>query len=355
MFAIFFLIVWGILFLLHTFVYAVLARVYAQALPHWPLWIGLISTLFICASVSVRYYTHPITASFYYVTASILGTVFIVASFLLVYEIGRTLIGTDSKYVLSLMLVVAGVSSIYALVQGGRVVVKEITVPIAGLSRPVRVAHLSDIHVGTVHQIDYLETIVEKTNAEKPDLVLITGDLFDGSAPIHEEILTPLNNLGAPTYFSTGNHEVYEGLAQVSETVKNLRMKLLSNAVATEGEIQIIGIDDKQALPKGVTLETILKQQVFNANEPTILLYHTPVEWEMARAAGIDLMLSGHTHRGQVFPFTLLVRLSFKYIYGLYEESGAYLHVSSGTGTWGPPMRLGSQNQITILELVPKE
>lgn len=355
MFAVFFSLVWLILFLLHVFVYGVLARVYGHTFTYWPLWIGLLSSLFIMASVSVRYFANSFVSGFYYLTASILGTVFIVASFLLVYEIGRILIGADSKYFASIILIVAGVSAIYALVQGGRVSVQEYTLPITGLTKPVRIAHLTDIHIGTVHQNEYLEMVVGKTNKQKPDLVLITGDLFDGSAPIHEEMLVALNNLEAPTYFSTGNHEVYEGLSEVAETIKNLKMKFLANEVAMEGEIQIIGVNDKQALPKGVTLDTILQEQKFSADKPTVLLYHTPVEWEAARANGIDLMLSGHTHNGQVIPFNLLVRLFFKYVNGLYETDNSFLHVSSGAGTWGPPMRLGSQNKIVLLNLVPKE
>jgi predicted MPP superfamily phosphohydrolase len=184
-------------------------------------------------------------------------------------------------------------------------------------------------------------------------MVLITGDLFDGSAPVDESILTPLNNLQAKSFFSLGNHEVYEGFDKVREAVKNLDIQLLENeSVVLEG-VQIIGVNDRQGLPKGKTFGSILKDISVRSDIPSVLMYHTPTDWEIAREQGVEVMLSGHTHNGQLFPFTLLVRLAFKYTNGVYEVDGNYLHVSPGTGTWGPPMRLGSRNQITLLHLVP--
>ena len=135
--------------------------------------------------------------------------------------------------------------------------------------------------------------------------------------------------------------------------IGHLKMKLLDGKMAMFDNVQIVGINDRQSLPKDKTLGSALDDLPIDKEKPTILMYHTPVEWEDARKHGIDLMLSGHTHNGQIFPFTLLVRLSFKYINGLYRKGSKYLHVSPGTGTWGPPMRLGSRNQITLLTLTP--
>jgi predicted MPP superfamily phosphohydrolase len=183
--------------------------------------------------------------------------------------------------------------------------------------------------------------------------VLVTGDLFDGSAPIEEEILLPLNELNAPSYFSNGNHEEYEGLVKVRDTIANLDMQLLDNQVVTTGGLQIIGVNDRQSIPKSQTLGSILDGLELEKDVPTLLMYHSPTEWDDAKQRGIALMLSGHTHNGQVYPFNLLVRMAFKYVNGLYQDGEHYLHVSPGTGTWGPPMRLGSRNQITLLSLNP--
>ena len=189
------------------------------------------------------------------------------------------------------------------------------------------------------------------TNELKPDVVLVTGDLFDGSIPVEEEMLAPLDKLEAPSYFSTGNHEEYEGLDYVRTTIRHLEMKLLDSELVEFKGVQIVGVNDRQSIPKDLSLDSILSGLAIDQSKPAILMYHTPVEWEAARKNGIDLMLSGHTHAGQVFPFNFLVRIFFKYVRDLYQEDGKYLHVTPGTGTWGPPMRLGSRNQVTLIKL----
>jgi predicted MPP superfamily phosphohydrolase len=166
-------------------------------------------------------------------------------------------------------------------------------------------------------------------------------------------MLTPLDDLQAPAYFSYGNHEEYEGLPLVKETIKGLRLELLDNRFVDWNGIEIIGVNDVQSLRDGETLDSVLRSLPLSTARPKILMYHTPVDWEVARQHGVTLMLSGHTHNGQVFPFTLLVRAAFKYVKGLFSQDGKYLHVTPGTGTWGPPMRLGSRNQVTIIELQP--
>lgn len=263
--------------------------------------------------------------------------------------------GNDSQILLSVLLISALLLSAYALVQGKSIITKSYSVTIQALEEPLRVVHLSDIHVGTVHQKKYLETIVEKTNALHPDIVLITGDLFDGSAPIEEEMLTPLNNLTAKSFFSNGNHELYEGLDMVRTTLEGLDVQLLENAGVEYMGVEILGINDRQSLPKGENLGSFLETLPRATNTPTLLMYHTPVDWDIAKKYDVDVMFSGHTHNGQVFPFTLLVRIFFPYIQGMYEDAGKFLHVSPGTGTWGPPMRLGSRNQITLIEFLPSE
>ncbi len=346
---------WGIMYAMHLVVYIPISRVFNVHLPHWPVALGLIAFSYFIASFAVRNIQHFLADWLYFAAATWLGVIFITFSLVALYEIIHLITGFDSRYLLGGLLILSLGLSIYALLMGRYLIVKEYTIPIANLTKPIRVAHLTDIHVGTVHQTKYLERVVSATNELKPDLVLITGDLFDGSAPIDEEILTPLNNLSAPSFFSNGNHEEYEGLELVRNTVQNLDLQLLENSFVTHSGLQIIGVNDRQSLPKDQTLDVILASLDLNPVLPSILMYHTPVEWEAARKHNIDLTLSGHTHNGQVYPFTLLVRMAFKYINGLYEEDGKYIHVSPGTGTWGPPMRLGSKNQITILNLEPKQ
>lgn len=294
------------------------------------------------------------TSSLYVLASTWLGVLFLLLTASLLYKAQQLVFGHNLNIYFALHAL-ALIMSAYALLNARRLETNTIEIPIRGLAKPIRVAHLSDIHIGTVHRATYLQRVVVATNAESPDLVLVTGDLFDGSAPIHEEMLRPLDELTAPAYFSTGNHEEYEGLPLVYETIANLKLQLLANDTAEFDGVQVIGVSDRESLPKEQSLNTILPTLNYDKEKPTILMYHTPVEWEQARAAGIDLMLSGHTHNGQVWPFTILVHFAFKYVVGLFKEKHQYLHISSGTGTWGPPMRLGSRNQIVILNLVPEK
>ena len=345
---------WTIMFFVHWTVYSAISHVYDVVLPWWQGVLGFLASTFILAMAGVRNFHNKFVDAFYYVAATQLGFITIFFGMVLVFHLVHPFIGEYAVEVLSVLLAAGCMLFLYALYEGSRLSVKQYMIPLEGLEKDVKLVHLTDVHVGTVHQKKFLDRVVCATNDLEPDVILMTGDLFDGSAPIHEEMLTPLNNLIAPTYFSTGNHEVYEGLDHVRETIKNLDMQLLESECREDHGLQIIGVNDRQGIPRSITLDSILNGISFDVNRPTILMYHTPVEWDAAKKHGIDLMLSGHTHNGQVFPFTLLVRLFFKYIKGLYQEGAHYLHVSPGTGTWGPPMRLGSKNQITLITLTKK-
>ncbi|MEY3783858.1 MAG: hypothetical protein RLZZ230_180 [Candidatus Parcubacteria bacterium] len=354
MFLVFILIAWGIMFLLHFVVYASTARVFNFSLPYWQLTLGLLAASYLLASITVRNIQNPIADVFYFIAATWLGTIFIIFSCVAVYEIIHFATGFESTSIFTGVLIFSALLSSYAIYNGRAITTREYTIPIVGLEKPLRIVHLSDIHVGTVHQIKYLEEVVTLTNKTNPDLVLITGDLFDGSAPINTETLLPLKTLQAPTFITNGNHEFYEGLNHVHETLKALDLNLLEDSAVEIDSIQILGLNDGKSIPRDKTLTEILNSlPPVASSTPRILMYHTPIEWDEARAQGVSLMLSGHTHNGQIFPFTLLVRAAFKYYNGLYEVDGKYLHVTPGTGTWGPPMRLGSNNQITVLNLVP--
>jgi len=353
-FSLFILIAWGIIFLLHFVVYASAMRVFNTSLPYWSLILGALSGSYLLASVLVRNFESTIADWFYFVAASWLGTIFILFSCVALYEIIHLSTGFESAKIFLYLLIIACGLAGYALYNGRTLTIREYIIPIKNLDHPLRIAHLSDIHVGTVHQQKYLSEIVTDTNSKKPDLVLITGDLFDGSAPIQPETIASLKDLQAPTYITHGNHEFYEGLDYVRNTLKSLDLNLLEDSAVEIAGVQVLGLNDGKSIPRDQSLGEILNSlPTSTTGTPRILMYHTPIEWEEARAHEVNLMLSGHTHNGQIFPFTLLVKLAFPYINGLYEEDGKYLHVSPGTGTWGPPMRLGSRNQITIINLVP--
>jgi uncharacterized protein len=234
----------------------------------------------------------------------------------------------------------------YAIVNASIIHIEEITVENFGQN--LDVVQLSDVHIGTLRNSGFLNRIIRKTNSLNPDMVFITGDLVDGSGKLSKETFSPLNKLKASTYMVMGNHEFYEGENKVISYMVDANVTILRNKTVSEKGINIVGLDystDKEYIDKQ------LKKIMVNNSKPTILLNHVPVGYESAEKYGVDLMLSGHTHNGQIFPFTLFAKLFFPKINGMYEIGDMKLYVSSGTGTWGPPMRLGSRNKIVLLHL----
>jgi predicted MPP superfamily phosphohydrolase len=239
---------------------------------------------------------------------------------------------------------VIGCLTLYAFINTRRIEIKsiDITAPV-----DMTIVQLSDIHRGSVTE-RHLRRLVQKTNALNPNLVLITGDLLDPAGQLSAESIQPLNDLKAPVYWITGNHERYAGLEKVLTILKETPIVPLRNEVADFDGIQLIGIDDSEDRKQ---VERILPSISVDPNAFTILMYHQPEGIEAAANTGVDLMLCGHTHNGQIWPFNWVVRSRFPYLKGLHTIDGMKLYVSTGSGTWGPPMRLGSRNQITLIHL----
>ncbi len=243
--------------------------------------------------------------------------------------------------------VVAGAAvilSLYSLVNGQLISVVEVDVP---AKVDMKIVHLSDIHLGSVGE-KFLGRVIEKTNALKPDAVLITGDLVDSRGKLRDDSLGLIGKIESPVFFSTGNHERYIGFYELSQFLKRHGVTVLRNKAVDFNGIQIIGVDDSDN--EGQVAKQLAELKL-DADKYTILMYHRSDGFADAELAGVDLMLSGHTHNGQIWPFNLFVKMTHEYINGLYKVGDSYLYVSPGTGTWGPAMRLGSKNQITVLEL----
>lgn len=226
--------------------------------------------------------------------------------------------------------------------------VKEITVQSEKLAHPVKLVQLSDVHVGS-RLPAYLTRVSARVSAIAPDVVVITGDLIDFEGVTSAD-LASLASINAPVYFCIGNHERYVDCDAICERLRGHGVKVLRNAHTMGNNIRFIGVDDAE---KTDQVATHLTQMGLPSGPFTVLLYHRPDGFEDAAAAGVDLMLCGHTHNGQIAPFNALVRTRFPRIAGRYEHEQATLYVSPGTGTWGPPFRLGSTNEITVINLAP--
>jgi uncharacterized protein len=215
-----------------------------------------------------------------------------------------------------------------------------------------KAVQLSDVHLGRILGASFLEKLVERANAENPSVVFITGDLFDGRDGKLDQLVAPLNRLRAPLgiYFVTGNHETYLGTERAEAALKTTPVKILNDElVAVEG-LQIVGIGYAERGASKDLGEVIRKLDGFDPRRASVLLYHSPIQIERVRAAGIGLQLAGHTHHGQIFPLQFVTRMIYgKYYNGLHTEGGYTIYTSSGAGVWGPMMRTGNHPEITVL------
>lgn len=243
-------------------------------------------------------------------------------------------------------LITAGLGA-YSIYNACRLHVVHVPLTAPNSLRGKRLVQISDVHIGS-RQPGFLRPIVKRINKLKPDYTLITGDLIDMHG-IDQASLAPLGEIEAPTLFCIGNHERYVDLADICQRLENLGVEVLRNRSVIKNDMQFIGIDDAER--KDQVARTISQFEPVS-DTFKVLLYHRPDSAEAAAAWGVDLMLTGHTHRGQIFPFNFLVKKVFPRLYRSYAIDQMQLYVSPGTGTWGPVMRLGSKCEITSFELV---
>ena len=239
----------------------------------------------------------------------------------------------------------------WSIVNAHRLGVRRVALSSPKPDRPARLVQLSDVHVGS-RGAGFLRRIVRRVNALDPDAVFVTGDLVD-LMNLPEDALDPVGALAAPAFFAIGNHERYVGSDVVCARLEALGVTVLRDAQVDWGSMRIIGIDDAEARDRVARVLERIEAGERDRTRFTILLYHRPDGLEDAARAGIDLMLCGHTHNGQIVPFDRIVKRYFPRIAGRYDTGATVLYVSPGTGTWGPTMRLGSSNEITVFELSP--
>ena len=275
-----------------------------------------------------------------------LGISFILFVFLVLFEPFNLILSPLPRYAAWTLLGATALSALVGAVNAQLISIRTIQLHFPQLRDNLRVVQISDVHIGS-RLPRLLRRIVKKTNALQPDYVMITGDLID-LPHISVDELRPLSELAAPVYYVIGNHERYVDLDKIDTRLRTLGLIVLRNEDATTRQFQIIGIDDAEDTAQvGMQLSQLeLDPEAFK-----ILLYHRPMGLEAAAEHGIDLMLTGHTHAGQIMPFNLVVKRVFAHVRGLATHGPTTLYVSPGTGTWGPVMRLGSRSEITCFEL----
>jgi len=245
----------------------------------------------------------------------------------------------------------------------GRLVLSQVRVPLERLAPGVsglRIVQISDLHIGDRIGESFLRRVVDRVNALRPDVVAITGDLVDGPVHVVEQALRPLADLDAPhgVYFVTGNHEYYWGARESVRMVEQLGLTVLHNehrVVERDGGAVVIGgmpdLHGGRFLPDHESRPDLVFAGA-PEGAPRVLLAHQPRAVTQAAPHGVDLLLSGHTHGGQIFPFHLFVRLQQPVVRGLRKLLGVWVYAHRGTGFWGPPMRLFSTPEIAEITLV---
>lgn len=220
------------------------------------------------------------------------------------------------------------------------------------------IAAISDVHLGPLVNRADLAGFVATINDAAPDAVAVVGDLVDGDVETLGPYAEPLRDLRAPTYFVTGNHEYYSGAAQWLEHLPTLGVRVLRNERVTlrrgDAVLHIAGCDDRTAARSGVPghgfdLAAALAGR--RVDEPVVLLTHQPVMVDEASRADVDLQISGHTHGGQLWPLTQTALIDQPVLAGLARVGNTWLYVTRGVGFWGPPVRVGSPPEITLLTL----
>lgn len=245
----------------------------------------------------------------------------------------------------------------------GGAVVKEVSVPLGSVSQPLKelkIVQFTDLHIGALIKRDYVQDVVDRVNQLKPDIIALTGDLVDGSVPYLAEDIAPLAELESRygNFFVTGNHEYYSGAPAWIEKMAELGFKTLIN------EHQIIEHMGARMLLAGVTDYRAHRHIPEHQSSPakamagapafdvSVLLAHQPKSIDAAADAGFDLQISGHTHGGQYYPWNFMAQLANPYVEGLHKHKDkTWIYVSPGTGFWGPPIRLGTRPEITVIRL----
>lgn len=263
----------------------------------------------------------------------------------------------DFSKIASLFILLAILGTAWGIWNAFNPVMKNITVKIKNL--PVSwqgktAVQLSDVHLGHVYRPAFLKKVVAKVNTANPDIIFITGDLFDGMDGELNSLTEPLNDLRAENIFMvTGNHETYLGIDKAKKALAaNPRIKILENQSVDVSGLKIVGLSYPGREGLGFQFgEVFEKLDNYNPEDPNILLYHEPKNIQEAKELGIKLQLAGHTHKGQSFPFNFITHLMFKgYDYGFFTLGDYNLYATTGVGTWGPPMRTGNRPEIVVIK-----
>ncbi len=322
--------------------------------------LGFLSVSFVAASLLAFRYTNAALRAFYKAAAVWMGLVsflFLAAvSSWIIFGVAR-LVGLDMNFhrTVELLFGAAIVAGLYGVFNASWMRITRATVRLANLPaawRGRRAALISDVHLGHVRNGSFLRRLVAKSLKEEPDAIFVAGDLYDGTAIDARRAAEPLRELVAPhgVYFVAGNHEQFGDDSKYLNAIAAAGVRVLSNEKVEVDGLQIIGVPYRNAA-QDRRFASVLHDIGLDRDRASILLTHAPDHPEIAEAAGVSLQLSGHTHLGQFLPWSWMARRIYRqFVYGLSQIGKMQVFTSSGAGTWGPPLRLGSNPEIVMLQ-----
>jgi predicted MPP superfamily phosphohydrolase len=321
---------------------------------------GALSVSFLAANLLAFRFTNPAVRTLYRIAAVWLGIVsflfFAACASWIVFGVTK-LAGVNANFhaIVEILYAAAVLSGITGVVNAGWTRIRRITVRLENLPeawRGRKAALISDLHLGHVRNGGFLRRIVARVMRENPDAVFLAGDLYDGTAIDAAKAAEPLRNLRAPhgTYFVAGNHEQFGDDSRYLRAVSNAGVRVLHNEKVEADDLQIVGVPYNHA-SHDEHLQSVLRQIGVDRNRASILLTHAPDRPHIAEQEGISLQVSGHTHVGQFFTWTWMARRIYRqFVYGLSRIGKMLIYTSSGAGTWGPPLRLGSSPEIVFFQ-----
>jgi hypothetical protein len=350
-----------ILLLAHYFLYQTWTFRHVPAHPQaLQVTLGLLSISFVAASVLAFSYTSGPVRALYKAAAVWLGLL----SFLFLASLCSWVVlavampvGVDFNFhlIVEVLFAIAMALGLYGIWNASWTRITRTRVKLENLPdtwRGRKAALITDVHLGHVRDRNFLQRLIAKVLREEPDLVFIAGDLFDGTAIDANKAAEPLSQLTAPhgVYFVAGNHEQFGDDSKYLNAIAATGVRVLKNEKVNVDGLQIVGVPYRDATTN-VALESVMQHVPLDRQRASILLTHAPDHPATAEALGFSLQLSGHTHLGQFIPWSWMARRIYRqFVYGLSRIGRMQVFTSSGAGTWGPPLRLGSNPEIVLLE-----
>ena len=319
----------------------------------------VLSISFLTASLLSFRYWNAFTRTFYRIAAAWLGVVnflFFAAVGVWLTAAGKSLAHApwNNRVIVTAWFALAVLAALYGMINASWTRVSRISVRLPNLPeawRGRKAAMVSDLHLGHVRGSEFTRNLVATIRQLRPEIVFLAGDLYDGAFADLDELAGALRSLNPPfgNYFVAGNHDEMRNPHGHLRAAQNAGLRLLNNEKVVVDGLQIVGVHYHDA-SHPERLGKILENAAIDRSQPSVLIVHAPDQLAVAEQAGISLQLSGHTHRGQFFPWTWLAGRFYKqFVYGLQRFGDMLVYTSSGAGTWGPPLRFGSHPEIVLI------